>query len=98
MGAGGVSNVTAYTEVLKVREGHLGCQGHLTPDQREGWSQTAAITAGVPGFCCRQGPPASVEKQYVTFTWFPTSLYEGVLMDLSPFLVCSNMSFVWALS
>ena len=47
MAAGGVSNVTPYREVLKEdREGHRGCQGHLTRDQREGWSQTAAVTAG----------------------------------------------------
>ena len=94
-GVGGASNATPYREASKKTGRASWVARGISPMTRgRGGARPQAAQLGRPGFCCRQGPPASAGKQCVTFTWFPTSLCEAVLMGISPFLVCSNMSLV----
>ena len=88
-------------EVLKEedREGHLVCQwgAHLTRGRNtwqpfRGCSQTTTIMVVKALVLQQENPSALVEKQYVIFTWFPTSLHEGMLNNVSPFLICRNIS------
>lgn len=72
---GGASNAPRPIERPQRRlGGPAGLPGHLTMTRGEGWSQTAGGTAGEAlASVAEQGPPASAGKQYLTFTWFPTS-------------------------